>query len=99
MFDCPLSTRRLCMIDACVVQGGCGTADSSRGSAIAFALVGSTWYEEGTRYYEVAPTGRQALYGSGPTARLIVVTASREDSTGWRHALEMVRSAVFDHRR
>jgi Tol biopolymer transport system component len=52
------------------------------------------WYEETGRYYQVAPDGRMAIYGTGPRSRLYDVATGRQ-SDAWRVAMDEVTGGAF----
>jgi Tol biopolymer transport system component len=52
------------------------------------------WYEETGRYYQVAPDGKLAIYGSGPRSRLYDITTRRE-SNAWRASMDQVNGGAF----
>jgi WD40 repeat protein len=54
------------------------------------------WYEETGRYFQVAPDGRLAIYGSGPRSRLYDLTTGKERPDVWRDSMEQVRAGAFD---
>ena len=53
------------------------------------------WYEETGSYFQVAPDGRRAIYGSGPRSRLYDLTTGEEASAAWRQSMVGVRGGVF----
>jgi sugar lactone lactonase YvrE len=54
------------------------------------------WYEETGRYFQVAPDGRLAIYGTGPRSRLYDLATARENSAAWRASMDQVRGGAFD---
>jgi WD40 repeat protein len=54
------------------------------------------WYEETGRYFQLAPDGRLAIYGSGPRSRLYDVATGKEDSVAWHGSMDQVREGAFE---
>jgi hypothetical protein len=53
------------------------------------------WYEETGRYFQVAPDGRRAIYGSGGRLRLYDLATGTEDLASWHGSVAHVREGAF----
>ena len=53
------------------------------------------WYEETGSYFQVAPDGGRAIYGSGPRSRLYDLVTGEEASAVWRKSMDGVRGGGF----
>jgi Tol biopolymer transport system component len=54
------------------------------------------WYEETGRYFQIAPDGGRAIYGSGPRSRLYDLATGKEDVAAWRASMDQVRAGAFE---
>src|SRR5579863_2892223 len=93
------STRRLLWVVVSVFMAPLGACGSARGPAPPATVVTYTspmWYEETGRYFQPAPDGRLAIYGSGPRARLYDLTTGKLDAATWQASMEQVRGGAFE---
>lgn len=74
---------------------GCRAPSSPPAPAKVLTYTSPMWYEETGRYYQVAPDGRSAIYGTGPRSRLYDLTTGRENDA-WRASMEQVRDGAFE---
>jgi dipeptidyl aminopeptidase/acylaminoacyl peptidase len=76
--------------------GACRTNRPAAAPEKVITYVSPMWYEETGRYFQVAPDGRLAIYGSGPRSRLYEVATGKEDAAGWRGSLNQVSGGAFE---
>jgi hypothetical protein len=75
--------------------GACRT-DHSQEPTTVLTYTSPMWYEETGRYFQLAPDGRLAIYGSGPRSRLYDVATGEEDSAAWHASMDQVREGAFE---
>jgi Tol biopolymer transport system component len=75
--------------------GGCRAVSSPAPPAKVLTYISPMWYEETGRYYQIAPDGRSAIYGTGPRSRLYDVAAGTEQSAAWHASMDQVSGGAF----
>jgi len=58
--------------------GACRAVESPAPPATVLTYTSPMWYEETGRYFQLAPDGRLAIYGSGPRSRLYDLATGKE---------------------
>src|SRR5947209_18072561 len=86
----PLAGILALFLGAC--RGRSGSAPPTRVLTYASPM----WYEETGRYYQIAPDGRSAIYGTGPRSRLYDVATGTEKSAAWHASMEQVSGGAFE---
>ena len=76
--------------------GACRAGQPAAALSMVVTYRSPMWYEETGRYFQVAPDGRLAIYGTGPRSRLYDLATARENSAAWRASMDQVRSGAFD---
>src|SRR5450432_3978609 len=76
--------------------GACRGAHAPTSAATVITYTSPTWYEETGRYFQPAPHGRLAIYGSGPRARLYDLSTGNQDAATWHASMEQVRGGAFE---
>ena len=73
----------------------CRSAQGPAPPATVLTYASPMWYEETGRYFQPAPDGRLAIYGSGPRARLYDLATGNQDAASWHASMEQVRGGAF----
>jgi hypothetical protein len=76
--------------------GACGADQHLTPPMTVLTYTSPMWYEETGRYFQLAPDGQLAIYGSGPRSRLYSVATGTEDSAAWHASMEQVREGAFE---
>jgi dipeptidyl aminopeptidase/acylaminoacyl peptidase len=88
--------RSLAGLVLIVLVGGCHGEQRPASPTKMLTYVSPMWYEETGRYFQVAPDGRRAIYGSGPRSRLYALPSGSEDPAAWRRSMDGVREGAFE---
>ena len=90
------SARSLAALLLAALLEACRAAQPSASPATVLTYSSPMWYEETGRYFQVAPDGRLAIYGSGPRSRLYDLTTGKADAAVWHNSMDRVREGAFE---
>jgi len=88
--------RSLVGLSLTALMGACRAGQAPAPPAAVLTYTSPMWYEETGRYFQLAPDGRLAIYGSGPRSRLYVMATGQEDSAGWHASMDQVTAGAFE---
>lgn len=82
------------LLAAVLVVAACAAEPPEPDSEVVYRLAPPTWFEDGWSYYDVAPDGRQVVFGARFGVRLFDLQG-REEQTRLASGLDQVRGAAF----